>query len=198
VLKDTVEFIIWLWKKIRRREIAKDAEEAGELERKQTRLVLSQTVVRLNADRLILFKLKKMVRVGRASEDIRLNAMSIVESVDRFNTPVPSVSKLPMSLDMADLFDMQHLPESIFEDFWEWPDRSKMAPSAFCACMKNFGAMASLCHHVKNSQGSVVGMIGALYYDTKEFTDIDRDMMKQIGRQLQLILSWLAGNHAIS
>lgn len=190
---DIAKFFIWLWRLVAR----KKSEQPSQQTKKQTeqvRLLLRQTLSKLNCHRIILFKLSRMVRRGHAEEDARRNGLLMVTAVDEMDTPPPPTADLPISLDVADMFDMEHLPETMFAESWEWPDRAKMnQDSNFCSCMREHGAMGCICWHLFNNQGSVVGMMAVCYSDAHEITDADRDKIRLTGRQLPLLLPWLDG-----
>lgn len=187
------KFFFWLWERATKKKKAKPpvATESEE-QMQQVRLILRRAFVQLKPTRVVLYRLVKMVRPGHALEDAKRSGLLMVATVDELNAAPPAVAYLPVPIDLENLFDYEHLPDSIFGQFWEWPDRAKMSQgSAFCSFMKEHGTMACLCHHIKNQQGSVVGMMAGLYADAQEFTDVHRNAMRQAGMALQRLLPWL-------
>lgn len=182
-------FFLWLWKLLTRR---RQERAAVSQEKQEIRLILQQGFSRLRPRRFVFYKLIRIVRQGHVIEDTERNGLLVVDAVEEFQTTMLPETYIVVPLDMTDLFDMDHLPETIFEDFWEWPDRSQMQQAGYyCHYMREHGVMACICHHIRNSQGSVVAMMAALYDDPHHVTDDDRDTMRLSGRQLQMLLPWL-------
>lgn len=185
---DLAKLLIWLWKQAvgRRKEITDDKLD------EDSRTILAQALETLHARRLILLQATRPVCLGTVTEDMHGNSLLFKTTVDRFNTPLPVLAKLPRPFDVTGLFDMQDLDKTIFREFWEFPDHdSAESNSMILSAMKATGARAITIYHLQNRRKCVAGVLVVLYDNFHQFTDNDRDEIRYVAHQLHIILPWL-------
>lgn len=167
--------------------------ESGEPDT-QIRVVLEHTLTTLKARRVVLFKQTRPIREGYAQDDMKGNGLQVVTSVDTLRAQQLPVADIPFPMDMVDFPGANTMYETIFDEFVELPDRTLLPEnSLFGLYMKNNGLMAILVHHLKNSNGDVVGALSIQYSDPQAFTDFQKDIMRHDAKRLRFLLSWLDG-----
>lgn len=159
------------------------------------RIILKEGLGRLKARRLMLFKMNKPIRQVHAVADMEGNTVTMVSSVDIFGALPPPSEYLPHPVNIMDIFDLKDLDKTIFNDFWEFPDRASAAGNKYIlSTMENNGMMALLSCFLKDNNGLMVGIMSVQYDEKHTFTDDDRNMAKYIIRKLQAILPWFNGH----